>query len=68
MKDKNIRTDEKIFYLCDRTQCKNCSASYGLCFHTSDKTHAKYKDDERRQYEKMGDCFFEIEVVNRGTI
>lgn len=30
----------KVIYICDQLKCENCSAAEGLCFHTSDITHA----------------------------
>jgi len=29
-----------VFYICDQLKCENCSAVKGLCFYTSDITHA----------------------------
>lgn len=44
-----------VFYLCDMKKCENCSGRMqDLCRHTSDKTHAKYKDDTGRKFERNG--------------
>lgn len=51
-----------VFYLCDMKKCENCSGRMqDLCRHTSDKTHAKYKDDTGRKFERNGAFLFEKE-------
>lgn len=39
----------KVLYICDQERCEHCSASQGICFHTSDISHAinfEQKDDD----------------------
>lgn len=58
-----------IFYLCDMKKCENCSGRVqGLCHHTSDKAHAKYKNDSRREFEQHGLFLFEKESDGHGTV
>ena len=58
-----------IFYLCDMRKCQNCSGkTHDQCFHTSDKSHAKYKDDTEREFEQYGLFLFEKERNNHGSV
>lgn len=57
-----MKPEPRIAYLCDMEQCKTCSGkTHGLCFHTFDKEHAKYKDDSNREFERYSDILFEKE-------
>ena len=66
-----IKTEGKpiVFYLCDMQRCERCTSLVdGLCKHTSDKGHAKYKDDKQRKFEQYGNALFEKERKANGII
>jgi len=55
---KAIRAlERKVLYICDQTKCENCSASEGMCHHTTDIDHAAnfLKQDN--------DIYMEIELL-----
>lgn len=58
-----------VFYLCDGKRCAGCITLVdGRCRHTSDKRHAKYKDDSRREFEQRGLFLFEKERGGNGPV
>lgn len=59
----------QVAYLCDMKKCRNCTGkTYRLCFHTLDKTHAKYKDDDKSEFERYGNVLFEKEREQNGKV
>lgn len=58
-----------VFYLCDMEKCENCSGqTKGLCKHTTDKKHAKYKKDSLRKFERRGLFLIEKEGAENGAV
>ena len=37
---KDMKTADKVLYICNREKCENCTASEGMCQHTSDVEYA----------------------------
>lgn len=56
-----IRQEErkKRFYLCNGKKCMNCSMYQDMCYHTSDFKYALYQDKTVREWERVGDAYFE---------
>ena len=69
MKDNTPAAPPLVFYLCDEKRCAGCITLVdGRCRHTSDKRHAKYKDDSRREFEQCGLFLFEKESGGNGPV
>lgn len=37
---KDMKTADKVLYICNREKCEHCTASEGMCQHTSDVEYA----------------------------
>lgn len=69
MKADMLAAPPLVFYLCDKKKCAGCATlADGQCRHTSDKNHAKYKDDGRREFEQYGMFMFEKERGGHGPL
>lgn len=61
-REMQVVNTTKVLYLCNGKRCAQCPTPVdGLCHHTSDKKYAKYKDDNRREFERCGLILLEKE-------
>ena len=59
---KDMKTADKVLYICNREKCEHCSASEGMCQHTSDIEYAA-------NFVKVDDVFYmETEVARLVTL
>ena len=69
MKANTPKAPPLVFYLCDGKRCAGCATRVdGLCRHTSDKKHAKYKDNGQRKFDQRGLFLFEKERAKDGPV